>query len=388
MQMIEKSKLPHVGTTIFTVMSSLAAAHKAINLSQGFPDFEPDKDLLEICGRKMKEGPHQYAPMAGSMNLRTQVGQLIKKKYGISLNPETEITITAGATQALFTAITALVHAGEEVIYFEPAYDCYEPAIRLQNAIPVPVRLQQNTFRPDWNEVESKINTRTRLIIINNPHNPCSSVLTTEDMKALDEICQRHPGIFVLSDEVYEHICFHEQGHQSVWMFPNLQNSSIQVSSFGKVLHATGWKIGYCAAPENIMREIRKVHQFNVFCFNHPMQEAIAEYMIQHPDFHRIEEMYRKKRDFFIEKIQSLPFRLYPCDGSYFLLAGYSEISSLSDKEFCVRMTQEAGVAIIPLSAFYHDGKDNRLVRFCFAKKESTLEEAAIKIRRWLERLL
>lgn len=386
--MIEKSKLPHVGTTIFTVMSALAATHKAINLSQGFPDFEPDKDLLEICGRKMREGPHQYAPMAGSINLRNQVCQLIKKKYGILLNPESEITITAGATQALFTAITALVHSGEEVIYFEPAYDCYEPAIRLQNAVPVPVRLQQHTFRPDWNEVESKINSQTRMIIINNPHNPCSSVLTKDDMKALDEICQRHSGIFVLSDEVYEHICFHEQGHQSVWMFPILQKRSIQVSSFGKVLHATGWKIGYCAAGDNIMKEIRKVHQFNVFCVNHPLQEAIAEYMSLRRDFHRIEEMYRKKRDFFTEKIQSLPFHLYPCDGSYFLLAGYSEICSLSDQEFCVRMTQEAGVAAIPLSAFYHDGKDDRLIRFCFAKKESTLEEAAIKIRRWIERLL
>jgi methionine aminotransferase len=375
-----KSKLPHVGTTIFTVMSALAQEHKAINLSQGFPDFSPDENLLQLCAEAMKNGPHQYCPMPGHFRLREILAQSIKKWYNHTINPSSEITITAGATEAIFTAILALVSGGEEVIYFEPAYDCYEPAILLAGAKPVPVPLTPQYFKPDWEMVEEIINHKTRMIIINNPHNPCSSVLDKDDMLALDRILEKHPNVVVLSDEVYEHICFHPDGHQSIWKFPNLSRNGIQVCSFGKTLHATGWKIGYCAAPDHLMNEFRKVHQFNVFCVNHPIQEALANYLEQNEEFARITEMYLKKRDYFLNLMKNSRFNFHPCWGSYFVLADYSSVSDMPDIEFCKWLTMEHGVAAIPLSVFYQNKKDDKKIRFCFAKKEKTLQWASERL--------
>lgn len=374
------SKLPHVGTTIFTVMSALAQEHNAINLSQGFPDFSPDEKMLYLCAEAMKNGPHHYGPMPGHLRLREIIAQNIQKFYHRSLNPLTEITITAGATQAIFTVIMALVSMGEEVIYFEPAYDCYEPAIRLTGAKPVPLALHPQTFKPDWEQVESRINNRTRMMIINNPHNPCSSVLDKNDMLALDRILEKHPDIMVLSDEVYEHICFHPEGHQSIWKFPHVSKNGMQVCSFGKTLHATGWKLGYCAAPEHIMNEFRKVHQFNVFCVNHPLQEALATYLENYNGYSDISEMYRKKRDLFLSLMKNSRFSFHSCWGSYFVLADYSSISDMPDVEFCKQIIKEYGVAAIPLSVFYENRKDDKKIRFCFAKKEETLEMASERL--------
>jgi methionine aminotransferase len=374
------SKLPHVGTTIFTVMSALAQEHKAINLSQGFPDFSPDENLLHLCAEAMNNGPHQYGPMPGHIRLREILAQNIQKFYHYPLNPLTEITITAGATQAIFTAVMALVSNGEEVIYFEPAYDCYEPAIRLTGAKPIPLALDPRTFKPDWDNVRHKINDKTRMIILNNPHNPCSSVLDKHDMTALDNILEKHPNIVVLSDEVYEHICFHPDGHQSIWKFPHISKNGIQVCSFGKTLHATGWKIGYCAAPEHLMNEFRKVHQFNVFCVNHPVQDALAKYLENFDGYPFISEMYRKKRDYFLSLMKNSRFNFHPCWGSYFVLADYSAISGMPDVEFCKWLIQEHGVAAIPLSVFYQQKKDDKKIRFCFAKKEDTLLKASERL--------
>lgn len=374
------SKLPHVGTTIFTVMSALAQKHRAINLSQGFPDFSPDEELLRLCSEAMRKGPHQYCPMPGHPLLRDVLSEKIRQWYAFRVNPDAEITITAGATQAIFTAVMALVCPGDEVMYFEPAYDCYDPAIRLAGGKPVPLSLSPENFRPCWSEVRKTINPNTRLLIINNPHNPCSSVLTASDMKELDQIISSYPNLFVLSDEVYEHICFHPEGHQSIWKYPHLQRNGIQVCSFGKTLHATGWKIGYCIAAEPIMQEFRKIHQFNVFCVNHPLQEAIAKYIQTSGTFNQIGRMYKEKRDFFISLLASSEFILHPCEGSYFILADYSAISQESDVEFCRRLTMEYGVAAIPLSVFYSNKTDLKKIRFCFAKKEETLQEAAGKL--------
>ncbi|MCX8079743.1 MAG: methionine aminotransferase [Bacteroidia bacterium] len=374
------SKLPHVGTTIFTVMSALAQEYNAINLSQGFPDFSPDGTLLELCAKAMKNGPHQYGPMPGHPMLRKKISETIKEKYGYSLNHDTEITVTAGATQAIFTAISAFVHPGDEVLYFVPAYDCYEPAITLNGGIPIPIALSDNDFTPDWDKVAQTVNEKTRMIIINNPHNPCSSILDEFHMRKLDAILEKHENLVVLSDEVYEHICFHPKGHQSIWKYKHLSERGIQVCSFGKTLHATGWKIGYCAAKENLMKEFRKVHQFNVFCVNHPLQDALAHYLEKTPDFHKISDMYIKKRDYFLSLMKHTSFRFHECLGSYFILADYSEISDEPDTEFCKRLTIEFGVAAIPLSVFYHDKRDLKKIRFCFAKKEDTLMHAAERL--------
>jgi len=338
------------------------------------------KKLLQLCAEAMKNGPHQYCPMPGHLRLREILAQNIQKLYHHPLNPLTEITLTAGATQAIFTAVLALVSNEEEVIYFEPAYDCYEPAIRLSGAKPIPLALDPQTFKPDWNQVKQKINDKTRMIILNNPHNPCSSVLDKVDMLALEHILEKHPKVVVLSDEVYEHICFHPDGHQSIWKFPHVSKNGIQVCSFGKTLHATGWKIGYCAAPEHLMNEFRKVHQFNVFCVNHPIQDALAKYLENYEGYPSISEMYRKKRDYFLSLMKNSRFNFNPCRGSYFVLADYSAISDMPDVEFCKWLIKECGVAAIPLSVFYQDKKDDRKIRFCFAKKEETLEMASERL--------
>ncbi len=374
------SKLPWVGTTIFTVMSKLAADCGAINLSQGFPDFQADPSLFDAVHRAMLAGRNQYAPMAGTAELRQGIADKVKSLYGIRYDVDTEVTVTAGATQALFTAIAAFVRPGDEVIVFEPVYDSYVPAIETVGGKAVYSRLQFPDYRPDWNHVKSLIGPRTRMIIVNTPNNPSCSLFTAEDMAVLGELT-RDTDIVVLGDEVYEHICYEGQ-HQSLCRYPELAARSIVVSSFGKTYHITGWKIGYVVGPQALMAEFRKVHQFNVFTLNTPGQLGLAEYMQDASRHLGLADFYRQKRDFFREQMQGSRFELLPCRGTYFQLARYDAIARKPDREFAEWMTREVGVAVIPVSAFYHDGHDDHVVRFCFAKKEETLAAAGEKLRR------
>jgi methionine transaminase len=370
------SKLPSVGTTIFTVMSKLAADHKAINLSQGFPDFNCSEELIELVSKYMRAGFNQYAPMQGVPALRETIAEMIDGLYGMKYDPYTEINITAGATQAIYTAIAALVREGDEVIIFEPAYDCYGPAVEMNGGKPVYVQLKQPDFSIDWNAVKKMISNRTRMIMINTPHNPSGSVLSAKDMQQLDKLT-KNTDIVVLSDEVYEHMCFEKEPHQSVARYSGLASRSILVSSFGKTVHTTGWKIGYVAAPSNLMTEFRKVHQFLVFTCNTPIQYALAEFLKNKENYLQVKDFYKAKRDHFIHLIRSSRFSMEPCTGTYFQLLKYDKISDEKDADFAVRITKEFGLASIPLSAFYHNHIDNKLLRFCFAKKDETLEKAA-----------
>lgn len=374
-----KSKLPNRGTTIFTVMSKLANDYGAINLSQGFPDFDVDAQLIELVNFYMKKGANQYAPMAGVPQLRNAISEKIDKSYNCNYNPETEITVTAGATQAIFTAITAVVHKGDEVIIFEPAYDCYAPAVELAGGIPVYLKLTVPEFKINWKEVNSAINKKTKLIIINNPNNPAGSVLKEEDIRGLITIT-KNKNILILSDEVYEHLVFDNYVHHSLAAFPELRNKSFIVFSFGKTLHATGWKAGYCIAPEYLMKEFRKVHQFNVFCVNTPVQSAIADYMKEESVFLKLPEFYTKKRNLFLSLIKESNFITYPSSGTYFQILDYSRISNDNDVHFAERITKEFGVASVPVSAFYKRPTKDKLLRFCFAKKDETLKNAAMKL--------
>ncbi len=371
-----KSKLPHVGTTIFTVMSQMAVENKAINLSQGFPDFDCDKHLKKLVSYYMKSGYNQYAPMAGLPELRLALSKKIKKLYARLYNPEKEITITAGATQGIFTAISALIRPGDEVITFSPAYDCYEPAVTLNGGITKEIPLQLPNYTLDFKAIKKAINKKTKLIILNTPHNPTGSILSKDELEELARVI-RSTDIIILSDEVYEHIVFDDKTHQSIALFPTLAKRSLIISSFGKTYHNTGWKMGYCYGPEKLMNEFRKVHQFNVFCVNRPFQHAFADFLKDDKSFLGLAHFYQKKRDFFLKKIKKSRFKALPCDGTYFQLLDYSEISNLTEMEMAKKLCVEAGVASIPVSAFYQKPPESKVLRFCFAKDKNTISEGA-----------
>lgn len=370
------SKLPQVPTSIFSVMSKMANDYGAINLSQGFPDFPISKDLVQLVNKYMKNGLNQYAPMQGVLSLRGAISEKVKFLYGASYHPETEITITAGATQALFTAIMALVKEDDEVIIFTPAYDSYSPAIELAGGKAVFLPLEAPNYRIDWDHVKKIINSRTRMIIINTPHNPTGTILEKKDLLELEKITKDN-DIIILSDEVYEHIIFDDYKHQSVSKFPGLAQRSLVVASFGKTFHATGWKVGYCMAPENLMSEFRKVHQFNVFSVNTPIQYALAEYIQNKENYVHLGSMYQEKRDRFLEAIKGSRFTPVKSRGTYFQLLNYSKISNESDVRYAEILAQEYKIASIPVSVFYNNPQDNKVLRFCFAKTDETIDKAA-----------
>jgi len=376
------SRLPEVGTTIFTTMSRLAQECGAINLSQGFPDFSAEDVLFERVAHWMRSGHNQYAPMAGVPALRAAIAAKVKALYGADYDPEHEITVTAGATQALFTAVAALVHPGDEVIVFEPVYDSYVPAIELQGGVVRRARLSAPDYRPDWAAVKALVSPRTRMIMINTPHNPSGSVWSGADLQALVDLT-RGTDIVVVADEVYEHIVFDGARHESAARYPALAERSVIVSSFGKTYHVTGWKVGYVLAPGALMTEFRKVHQFNVFTVNTPVQLALADYMdvpARHLD---LAAFYQAKRDRFREGLAGTGFELLPCAGTYFQTARYGAISDASDVEFVDWLTRKVGVAAIPLSAFFGDGRDEKVIRFCFAKRDETLAAAFERLQRF-----
>ncbi len=376
-----KSKLPGVGTTIFTVMSRLAEESGAINLSQGFPDFQPPQALLDLVTEHMRRGHNQYPPMAGVEALREQISAKVASLYGAMADPATEITVTSGATEALFCAIHSIVRAGEEVIVFDPAYDSYEPAVTLAGAATIHIPLEPPSFGIDWDRLDSALNERTRLVIINTPHNPTGSILMREDLDRLASALTPY-DCYVLSDEVYEHIVFDDVGHTSVLAHPDLAERSFAVFSFGKTYHATGWKVGYCVAPEALTAEFRRVHQFNTFTTVTPLQFALADFLELCPEHHLgLSDFYQDKRDYFLEAMHDTRFVMEPSRGTYFQLAEYSEISELPEEEFARWLTETHKVAVIPVSAFYDVPPDTRIVRFCFAKELETLEEAAQRLR-------
>ena len=377
-----KSKLPDVGTTIFTVMSKLAVAHNAINLAQGFPDFDTDSRLIDLVDEAMRTGHNQYAPMPGLPELNHAIADKLHQDYGWRPNPDTEITVTSGGTQALYSIIGALISPGDEAIIIEPSYDSYIPSIVSFGGTVKTFQLQPPLYQVDWDAVEGLVTPHTKLIMINTPHNPCGVVLTPEDLLLLEHIVLKYE-LYVISDEVYEHIIFDGHQHQSVLRFPELYKRTFVVFSFGKSLHVTGWKTGYVIAPPALTVELRKIHQFNVFSGNRPMQTAIAHYMRQFGDFHALSSFYQAKRDMFLELMDGLPLKFLPCYGSYFILADYSQASDLPDREFAEQLTIDGGVATIPLSPFYKNGSDEKIIRFCFAKKEETLREAAARLKRY-----
>lgn len=370
------SKLPNVSTTIFTVMSKLATENNAINLSQGFPGFSIDDKLIELVNNAMKSGFNQYAPMPGLPALLQQIAIKTERCYGYLPNTETQITITAGATQAIYTAITACVKSDDEVIVFEPAYDCYEPAIEACGAKTIHIALQFPNYSIDWNLVKDKITAKTKLIIINSPNNPSGSILTQQDLDTLYDLI-KDKNIFVISDEVYEHIVFDGALHVSVLSHAQLRERSFVVSSFGKTFHTTGWKMGYCIAPEFMMKEFRKFHQYIVFSCNMPIQAALAEYLKDEKTYTSLPEFYQTKRDYFLSKIKNSRFIPMSCKGSYFQLLNYAAITNENDFEYAKKLTELHKIASIPLSSFYHDKQDNKVLRFCFAKTNETLDEAA-----------
>jgi methionine transaminase len=374
------SKLPRVGTTIFSTMSKLAMEHNAINLSQGFPDFECPQALVTAVNTAMKEGHNQYAPMPGVMRLREMIAEKTEELYGAKYNPETEITVTAGATQAIYTAIAAIIREGDEVIIFEPAYDCYEPAIELNGGKTIYLQLQAPNYTINWNEVKKRVNHHTRMIIINSPHNPCGSILTAEDMKTLEKIT-KNTEIIILADEVYEHIIFDGHRHESMAKYPNLASRSFIISSFGKTFHTTGWKVGYCLAPKELMTEFRKVHQFNVFCVNTPMQYGIAEFLKNKSHYNDLGPFYQAKRDTFNKLLEGSRFSFVASPGTYFQLLSYERITKEKDADYAIRLIKENGLASIPISVFYHKPIFDNMLRFCFAKRDETLEKAAAILR-------
>lgn len=374
-----RSKLPEIGTTIFSVMSKLATEYNAINLSQGFPDYPCDPLLIELVNRAMLDGYNQYSPMPGSMFLRETIANKVENLHQVKYNPNTEITVTAGGTQAIFTALTAIINAGDEVIIFEPAYDCYAPTIKLLGGMVKIYELAPPDYGIDWDIVKKLFTANTRMIIINSPHNPTGSILKKEDLETLVKITTG-TDILILSDEVYEHLIYDGQKHESVINYPELRERSFVVASFGKLLHATGWKIGYCLAPEKLMTEFTKVHQFNVFSVNSAMQQAIATYLNEPKNYLRLGLFFQEKRDYFRSLLQNSRFKLLPCNGSYFQCASYEAISDENDKDFSIKLIKDFGVATIPVSAFYQKGTDYKILRFCFAKENATLLAAAQKL--------
>lgn len=376
-----KSKLPNTGTTIFTVMSALAQEHQAINLAQGFPDFSCNNELISLVNQYMEKGLNQYAPMPGVLKLRERIAEKTEKLYGAKYNPETEVTVVPGATHGIYATISALVAEGDEVIVLEPCYDSYVPAISLNGAKAVFYELKYPDYKVDWEEVKRLMNFKTRMIMINTPHNPTGAVLSDQDMLQLQKILD-NTDVLVLSDEVYEHIIFDGEKHQSVARFAKLAERSIIISSFGKTYHTTGWKLGYILAPENLTKEFRKVHQFMAFSANTPMQYAIADYLENENAYLELGQFYQEKRDYFQKLVRGSNFKVLPCKGSYFQLLNYAKITQERDSDFATRLTKEHKVACIPTSVFYHKKNDNNVLRFCFAKNNETLEKAAEKLMR------
>lgn len=375
------SKLPSSGTTIFTVMSRLAQESGAINLSQGFPDYDCDPELIELVNKHMRAGHNQYAPMAGVALLRERIAEKANRLYGADYHPESEVTVTAGGTQAIFTAIAALVHPNDEVIIFDPAYDAYAPAVKLMGGFVKSYELSPPNYKIDWKAVRKLISAHTRMIILNTPQNPTGTTLKEEDMEELIAIT-RKTDILILSDEVYEHLVYDGQQHLSMARYPELRERSVVCASFGKLFHNTGWKVGYCMAPALLMDEFRKVHQFEVFSVNTPVQHALADYLADKSHYLGLTAFYQAKRDFFSELMQGSRFKLLPCEGSYFQTARFDRISNEKDTDFSKRLTTEVGVATVPVSAFYTKGTDFGIIRFCFAKKNETLERAAEKLQK------
>jgi methionine aminotransferase len=375
------SRLPNVGTTIFTVMSTLATEKNAVNLGQGFPDFNCDPQLVDAVTDAMQRGLNQYPPMSGIAPLREAIASKIAALYGHCYDAVSEITITAGATQAIITAILAVVHRGDEVIVLEPCYDSYVPNIELAGGTAVRVPLKPGTFRPDFDKIAAAITARTRAILVNSPHNPSGTVWTAKEMLQMQELLAP-TNVLLISDEVYEHMVFDGQQHQSAASYPGLAARTFIVSSFGKTYHVTGWKVGYVAAPTTLSAEFRKVHQFNVFTVNTPVQHGLTAYMKDPTPYQQLSAFYQRKRDLFRGGLQRTKFRLLPGEGTYFQCVDISDVSELSEADFCKWLTSEIGVAAIPLSAFYGNGFDQRVVRFCFAKKDETLQAALDRLAR------
>ena len=376
-----KSKLPDVGTTIFTVMSVLANEHKAINLGQGFPDYPMNEALIALVNKAMKDGYNQYTHMCGLSALRERVAEKIAGLYTTKVDAETEITITQGGTYAIYTALTSILQPGDEVIVFEPAYDSYIPNIEINGAVPVLIPLVYPDYKIDWELVKQKISPKTKVIMLNTPHNPTGAVLSADDIKQLQTIV-KDTGIFILSDEVYEHLIFDGMKHESILRYPDLYERSFVCFSFGKVFDCTGWKMGYCVSPPALMKEFRKVHQFNAFSCSTPVQYALTEFLQQKENYLQLGSILQKKRDHFQKLMGQTKFKPLPSHGSYFQLYSYAGISDENEKDFAIRVTKEYGVAGIPTSVFYKHGEDNKVLRFCFSKKEATLEEAANRLMR------
>lgn len=376
--MYVQSKLPNVGTTIFTVMSSLALEYNAVNLGQGFPDFLMSDELISLVNDAMKKGFNQYTHMCGLPLLRERLAEKVEKLYQTKINPDTQITITPGGTYAIYTALTTVLQKGDEVIVFEPAYDSYIPNIEINGAIPVLISLKHPDYSIPWDEVKQKINAKTRMIMINSPHNPTGAVLSENDINELTEIVT-NTNIIILSDEVYEHLIFDNIKHQSILRYPDLLERSFVCFSFGKTYHCTGWKLGYCITSDALMKEFRKVHQFNCFSCDTPKQYALAEYIKNEEAYLSLGPFIQQKRDFFRELMNATPFKCIPSHGSYFECYRY-DFTDESDKDLAIRLTKEYGIATIPVSVFYKNGEDNKVLRFCFAKKESTLTKAVEKL--------
>ena len=374
-----QSKLPDLELTIFSVMTQLAIQHGAINLSQGFPDFDTYPELISLVEKYMRAGHNQYAPMQGVMMLRERIAEKVYDMYAAQYDPATEITVTSGATESVFAAISTVVQAGDEVVIFEPAYDAYAPVVQLNGGIPVFLQLKFPDYAIDWNEFENAVSSKTKLIILNYPHNPTGAVLTREDIAHLSRIVE-NTGAFIVSDEAYEHIIFDDLQHESIARHPQLARRSFVICSFGKTYHTTGWKIGYCLAPEPLSSELQKIHQYLTFASNTPIQMAYAEFMQNKELYLKLPGFYQQKRDLFLDLIAESRFRPLPCKGTYYQMLGYSQISDEPDLAFAMRLTAEHGVAAIPPSALYHQKDDHKVLRFCFAKKKETLENAAEKL--------
>ena len=373
------SKLPNVGTTIFTVMSAMAAEYGAINLSQGYPDFPINEQLIDLVSHFMQQGHNQYAPMPGMPVLREEIANKLKNTFAADFDPDQEVTVVGGATEGLYSALTAFVHRGDEVIIFDPAYDLYAPTVQLCGGKAIHLELSVPDFSIDWQEFEEAITPKTKVVVINNPNNPAGSILSAEDLQQLSEIAKRY-DLLVISDEVYEHMVYQPQGHQSLLSHPELRARGVAVFSFGKTFHATGWKVGYCVAPEALTKEIRRIHQFVAFSVNTPIQMAITEFLKDPQHYQSLGNFFKEKRDHFLRQMASSRFEPLPCNGTYFQLMKYHRISDLSDMDMASWMTKEHGVASIPTSVFYQRGTDNKILRFCFAKNTDTLTKAAEKL--------
>jgi methionine aminotransferase len=378
-KLIINSKLPNVGTTVFTTMSHLATQYNAVNLGQGFPDFEMSEDLVELVSKAMRDGLNQYAPMAGLPILCEQIAEKASDLYNAEIHPSTDVTVTPGGTYAIYTALTTVLEPGDEVIVFEPAYDSYIPNIEINGAVPVLIPLQFPGYSIPWDVVKSKITAKTKMIMINSPHNPTGSVISKDDIEQLRQIV-KGTNIFILSDEVYEHLIFDGLQHQSILRFPDLLERAFVCFSFGKTFHSTGWKIGYCISSAALMKEFRKVHQFNCFSVHTPSQAGLAGYLLNKDSYLSLGQFVQKKRDYFNKLMQATIFKPIPSFGSYFQCYSYAGLSELGDKDLAIMLTKQYGVTPIPVSAFYREGKDDKVIRFCFCKKEQTLEKAVEKL--------